>query len=250
VHHVVVVVVLTLSSAFIDDSYTYYTYPKFGNCDENTDDGPVNRLSRWTWNPATNEIDPDSEVVLLDTPSTSKAQHNSGKIEFGKDGYMYVTCGDTGVSDEGQNLSSVIGGMLRLTDTGDIPPTNPFANDPEGVRCNENGRGDGKCQELYAVGLRNPWRFTMNPNTEGNKVHFFVNDVGASAWEESSEGGDDFMDNGVFNYNLGLQNFGWPVREGPCKRGDEGGCDDYEGYIHPLHYYQHEGESAFGVVPL
>lgn len=170
----------------------------------------MNRLSRWTWNPAANEIDPDSEEVLLDTPPTKKAQHNSGKIEFGKDGYMYVSIGEGGENDESQDLGSVMGGMIRLTDDGGIPPDNPFANDPEGVRCNVTGRGDGKCQELYAVGLRNPWRFAMDPNTEGNKVRFFVNDVGASAWEEISEGGDDFKNNTLFDYELGLQNFGWP----------------------------------------
>eukprot|EP00544_Gedaniella_sp_CCMP2646_P008030 CAMPEP_0202488006 /NCGR_PEP_ID=MMETSP1361-20130828/6170_1 /ASSEMBLY_ACC=CAM_ASM_000849 /TAXON_ID=210615 /ORGANISM="Staurosira complex sp., Strain CCMP2646" /LENGTH=904 /DNA_ID=CAMNT_0049117497 /DNA_START=21 /DNA_END=2731 /DNA_ORIENTATION=+ len=224
--------------------YLYYTFPKNGNCDEDVNDGPVNRLSRWTWNAALNEIDQDSEVVLLDTPSTARAQHNSGKIEFGKDGMLYVTIGDTGVNDEGQNLNSVLGGMIRLTDTGDIPSDNPFAQDPDGVRCNLTGRGDGKCQELYAVGLRNPWRFAMNPNTEGNKIHFYVNDVGADAWEETSEGGDDFEDASLFNYELGIQNFGWPGREGPCKRGDVGGCDDYEGFIHPIHYYQHEGGGA------
>ena len=171
--------------------------------------------------------------------------HNSGKIEFGKDGYMYVTIGETGVNEESQDLGSVLGGIVRLTDTGDIPPDNPFANDPEGVRCNENGRGDGKCQELYALGLRNPWRFAMDPNTEGNKVRFYVNDVGASDWEEISEGGDDFRNATEFGWELGLQNFGWSVREGPCKRGDDGGCDDYEGYIHPVHYYQHQGESCW-----
>lgn len=186
-----------------------------------------------------NEIDQDSEVVLLDTPSTARAQHNSGKIEFGKDGMLYVTIGDTGVNDEGQNLRSVLGGMVRLTDTGDIPSDNPFAQDPDGVRCNVTGRGDGKCQELYAVGLRNPFRMAMNPNTD--KVHFYVNDVGASAWEEISEGGDDFEDNTLFNYELGIQNFGWPEREGPCKRKEDGGCDDYEGFMHPIHYYQHQG---------
>jgi glucose/arabinose dehydrogenase len=102
------------------------------------------------WNSALNEIDPDSEVVLLDTPPATEAMHNSGKIEFGKDGMLYVTIGDQGISDRAQELDSVIGGMVRLTDTGDIPSDNPFANDAEGVRCNETGRGDGKCQELYA----------------------------------------------------------------------------------------------------
>lgn len=249
--------------------YLYYTYPKDGNCDEgNEDDGPVNRLSRyvhtntrwrsrlvfdvltictpvsfcrWTYDPTLNEIDPDSEVVLLDTPPAIEAMHNSGKIEFGNDGMLYVSIGDQGVRSNAQELDNVLGGMIRLTDQGEIPPDNPFANDPEGVRCNATGSGDGKCQELYAVGLRNPFRFSMNPNTP--KVEFFVNDVGASTWEEVSRGGDDFQDTTLFNYELGLQNFGWPVYEGPCDRGEKSGCDDvHEGYIRPIHYYQHQGE--------
>ena len=86
----------------LHSSYLYYTYPKFGNCDEGNDEsGPVNRLSRWTFNPALNAIDPNSEVVLLDTPSAPEAMHNSGKIEFGKDGMLYLTIGDQGVNDEG-----------------------------------------------------------------------------------------------------------------------------------------------------
>lgn len=190
-------------------SYLYYTYPKFGNCDEGIEDsGPVNRLSRWTWNEDLNKIDPDSEVVLLDTPKAIEAMHNSGKIEFGKDGMLYVTIGDQGSKERAQELNSVTGGIVRLTDEGDIPADNPFANDVDGVRCNKTGRGNGKCKELYAVGLRNPFRFSMNPNTKGGKVHFFVNDVGGSKWEEINESGDDFVNNSIFDYNLGIQNFG------------------------------------------
>lgn len=234
---------LLLRSSLPAHSYLYYTFPKDGNCDEgNEDSGPVNRLSRWTFNPMLNQIDPDSEMVLLDTPPAVEAMHNSGKLVFGKDGMLYVTIGEQGEGSNSQKLDNVLGSMIRLTDQGEIPPDNPFANDPEGVRCNENGRGDGKCQELYAVGLRNPFRFSMNPNTD--KVHFFVNDVGASTWEEVSEGGEDFDDNSVFNYELGIQNFAWPEREGPCARGETSGstCDDHEGFIRPIHFYKHDGE--------
>lgn len=190
-------------------------------------------------------IDPDSEVVLLDTPPAEEAMHNSGKIAFGKDGMLYVTIGDQGARSNSQKLENVLGSMVRLTDQGDIPPDNPFANDPDAVRCNDkgvSGSEDLKCQELYAKGLRNPFRFSMNPNTD--KVHFFVNDVGASTWEEVSEGGDDFEDNSVFNYNLGIQNFAWPEREGPCKRGETSGsaCDDHEGFRRPIHFWKHQGE--------
>jgi len=225
--------------------YTYYTTPKFGNCKEDPDDGPVNRLSRWTYLPESRTIDPDSEVVFFETASLAKRYHNSGKIEFGKDGYLYVTCGDGGTRDDGQEVDSLFGSIIRLTDTGEIPPTNPFANDPDGVRCNENGKVSGKkCQELYAIGVRNAWRLSMDPNTEGNKVRFFFNDVGASSWEEISEGGDDWMDATEWGWKEGLQNFGWPVREGPCKWSEDSNCDDFEGYIHPVHFYAHEGGGA------
>lgn len=135
--------------------YIYYTFPKFGNCDqENESDGPVNRLSRWTFDRATNTIDESSELVLLDTASVRRTHHNSGKIEFGNDGLLYVSIGDLGASSEAQQLDSLHGSIVRLTDSGEIPPNNPFANDPQGVRCHTTGRGNGKCKELYAIGLR------------------------------------------------------------------------------------------------
>jgi len=114
----------------------YYAFPKHGNCDRDNDEaGPVNQLSRWTFDPATKMIDHASKIVLLDTPSTAKPMHNSGMIEFGKDGYVYITIGDTGSEDEAQKVHSLLGGMVCLMDTGDIPPDNPFTNDPEGIHC-------------------------------------------------------------------------------------------------------------------
>ena len=221
--------------------YLYYTFPKHSNCDEeNPDTGPVNRLSRWTFRRDTNTI--EKEVVLLDTPSTRRAHHNSGKIEFGKDGLLYVSIGDLGMSYEAQEVNSLAGGIVRLTDVGEIPQDNPFAKDPQGVRCHVTGRGNGKCKELYALGLRNPWRFGMDPDSD--KVRFFVNDVGGATWEEVSEGGKDWENATAWNWALGLQNFGWPVREGPCKRGKETLCNNYGGYIHPFHFYIHDGGGA------
>ena len=227
--------------------YLYYPFNKNGNCNEDAADGPVNRLSRFVVSESY-EIDRDTETVFFESPVLVKAVHNGGKIEFGKDGYLYVTTGDSGVDDQSQNIENLLGSMIRLTDEGGIPPDNPFAQDSDGVRCNATGSvpsGSGKCQELYAIGLRNPWRFAMNPNTENNKVHYRINDVGASDWEEINEGGDDFRSP---NDELGITNYGWPVREGPCRRGTDTNCNDYEGYQHPIHYFQHgaDGEAATG----
>lgn len=202
----------------------------------------MNRLSRWTYDPATKKIDRDSEEVFFETPPLAFRYHNSGKINFGKDGYLYVTCGDAGLRDVSQDVDTLFGSIIRVTDNNEIPPENPFANDPDGVRCNETGKVRGKkCQELYAIGVRNAWRMSMDPNTEGNKVRFYVNDVGASTWEEISEGGNDWENATEWGWRKGLQNFGWPKREGPCKWSEKSKCDDYDGYIHPVHFYQHEG---------
>jgi len=125
--------------------------------------------------------------------------------------------------------------MARLTDEGDIPGNNPYANDPKGVRCNESGvppKGspDGsRCQEVYAIGLRNPFRMAMDPNTSGNKVRYFINDVGASFWEEINEGGDDFVN----------VNYGYPRREGPCRHSRDSNCTPEKEFEDPIHYYRH-----------
>lgn len=222
--------------------YMYYTFSKFGNCDrENSTNGPVNRLSRWTYDTDSNTIDPLSEVVLLDTPSTKRPHHNAGNIHFGHDGLLYVSIGDCGHTQEAQSLSNVFGSIVRLTDVGGIPSTNPFANDTDGARCHLDGKtNSGKCQELYAIGLRNPWRFSMDTNSD-TKIRFYVNDVGAAKWEEISEGGSDWENANDWYWKLGIQNFGWPVREGPCRREKTTDCNDSFGYIHPLHFYKHDG---------
>ncbi len=91
---------------------------------------------------------------------------------------------------------------------------------------------------------RNPFRMAMDPNTEGSKVRFYVNDVGASTWEEISEGGDDWMNATERGWCKGLQNYGWDLREGPCGWEEQSSCDDYIDYIHPVHFYKHKGGGA------
>lgn len=227
--------------------YLYYTFPKYGNCDrENPSNGPVNRLSRWKFVMETNTIDMDSEQVLLDTPSTKRPHHNSGNIHFGtNDNLLYVSIGDCGHTQEAQNVQNVFGSIVRLTDDGGIPPANPFAG--TGVRCHISGQGNAPCQELYAIGLRNPWRFSMEPNMVGG-VRFLVNDVGAALWEEISQGGSDWENATEYNWVKGIQNFGWPVREGPCKRGSKTDCGTPWGYVPPLHYYKHDGGVSIDVL--
>lgn len=170
--------------------YVYYTYKKFNNCNQNGSNGPVNRLSRFWMPVGSRTIDKSTEEPLFDTPPLAYRYHNAGKVEFGKDGMLYVTVGEAGLKSEAQNPGSLLGVMVRLTPDGGIPDGNPFKDDNKGVRCNENGivptnSPDGaKCKEIVSLGLRNPFRMSMDPNTSGNKVRYFINDVGSSKWEE------------------------------------------------------------------
>ena len=106
----------------------------------------------------------DSEFVILEV-SQPFSNHNAGQILFGPDGYFYITLGDGGSGGDpmgnGQNLETLLASILRIdvdhTRTGlnyDIPPDNPFVANLRGFR-----------DEIYAYGLRNPWRISFDPQT-------------------------------------------------------------------------------------
>jgi glucose/arabinose dehydrogenase len=226
--------------------FIYYTFNKNGNCDEDPFIGPVNRLSRFVL-PTNNIIDISSETVFFETQSLEYDHHNSGDIEFGNDGNMYVTVGDggstfSGVSSDPGNL---LGSMIRLTADGDIPTDNPFtfqSGESNSVRCNATGLppagspAGAKCQEIFAMGLRNPFRMAMDPNTAADVVRFYVNDVGQAKWEEISEGGSDFIG----------AHYGWPAREGPCPNSLTANCADVHPYTDPVHFYIHNSDAGGG----
>ncbi len=99
-------------------------------------------------------VDPASETILL-TITQPFSNHNGGQIAFGPDGYLYIGMGDGGSGgdpgDRSQNHQLLLGKMLRIDVTADgytIPPTNPFADD------------DFTLDEIWAIGVRNPWRFS------------------------------------------------------------------------------------------
>jgi glucose/arabinose dehydrogenase len=169
--------------------YLFCTFKKNGNCDQDQYNGPVNRLSRFWLQEGSDTIEKSSEVVLFDTPPLGFRFHNGGKIEFGKDGYLYVTVGESGLKEKAQSKSNLLGSLIRIKDDGGIPDDNPF-NGSNDVRCYKDGvppqgSPDGaRCKEIYSIGLRNPFRMAMDPNT--SKTRCFINDVGASTWEEVS----------------------------------------------------------------
>lgn len=201
--------------------YVYYTESRSGVC--------VNRVSRFTLldsNAATDEI-----PVIGNIPSPSCC-HQGGDIHFGKDGNLYVSVGD-GATQGGQlaqRPSSLLGKILRVrpTATGyEIPAGNPFTG-PDSARCSGSGGAatGPPCQEVFALGLRNPFRMAFDPNTTGTETRFFINDVGQNTWEEVDEG------------RAGA-NYGWPAREGPCAQGSVTNCGAVAGFTNPIHSYPH-----------
>lgn len=185
-------------------------------------------LSRFS--AAGGQIDPASELVVLEV-GQPYSNHNGGEIAFGPDGYLYVALGDGGSAGDpmqhGQNKATLLGSILRidvatLDEQGrySIPPDNPFADDPQ-------ARG-----EIWAWGLRNPWRFSFD-RLSGE---LWTADVGQNLYEE-------------IDLVLPGANYGWNLMEGfacygtsDCDRegltlpvieyGREDGCSVTGGYVY------------------
>ncbi|MGB8859969.1 MAG: PQQ-dependent sugar dehydrogenase [Ilumatobacteraceae bacterium] len=215
--------------------YLYYTRPSPG-----TPGGCVNRVSRFEM--IGNSISDASEWVLLDNIGSPAGNHNGGDLEVGNDGYLYVSVGDGGCdprgnsgcaggNDAAQDRSLLNGKILRIDrNTGAPAPGNPFSGEGTeacGFRGNTAGTPTTICQEIFAYGLRNPWRFAFDPNTGATR--FYINDVGQNTREE--------VDLGVLGAN-----YGWPAREGQCAQGQNPTCPPPAanlGYTQPLTDYPH-----------
>ncbi len=184
-------------------------------------------VARFYAPPGALQADAASERALLNTDQPF-ANHNGGSLAFGPDGYLYIGMGDGGSGGDpqgnGQKLSTLLGKILRIdVDSGEpyaIPPDNPFAN-------GESGRA-----EIWAYGLRNPWRFSFDRATGD----LYIADVGQNAWEEV-----DYLPAGA----PGGANFGWNIREGanPFRGEAPAGVQ----LIEPVAQYPHpEGCSVTG----
>ena len=168
-------------------------------------------IARFQASSDSNTADPDSEVRLLGVDQPF-ANHNGGVLAFGPDGYLYAGLGDGGSqgdpNENAENTNVLLGKILRLdVDSAEpytVPADNPFGN------------------EVWAYGLRNPWRFSFDRSTGD----LYIGDVGASNWEEI-----DFLPSG----SPGGANFGWDAREGAHDY--EGGGP--EGMIDPVAEYSH-----------
>lgn len=170
-----------------------------------------------------NRADSLSEQILL-TFNQPYENHNGGQIAFGPDSCLYIATGDGGSGGDplnnAQNRSSLLGKILRIDVNGSpyaIPPTNPFAGNLQGYR-----------EEIYAYGLRNPWRFSFDRSTG----RLWAGDVGQNTWEE------------VDIIVLG-GNYGWRIMEGfSCYNSPT--CDS-AGLSLPVHSYDRSATGGASV---
>ncbi len=165
-----------------------------------------------------NKIDSTSGRMLL-TVVQPYTNHNGGCIKFGKDGYLYIGMGDGGSANDpqnnAQNKKSRLGKILRIdVDTSasfKVPASNPFVHDSSYL------------PEIWAVGMRNPWRFSMDKLTGD----IWIGDVGQGSWEEV-----DFEPYG----DPGGHNYGWRCYEGNADF-NLAGCDVKSKFTFPIFDY-------------
>ena len=221
--------------------YLFYTFKKFGTCATNSPSSPVNRVSRFTLTGDT--INPASELVLVDGMPSPNGNHNAGDVHVGNDGNLYISIGDggcdylgnsgcAGANDAARDLNTLTGKIVRITRTGGIPTGNPFTGAGT-ARCNTGSTTPGTiCQEIFATGLRNPFRLAFDPNTSSSMTSFRINDVGQDTWEEIDDG-------------IAGADYGWNVREGHCANGSTTNCGaPPPGMTNPIHDYVHAGGCA------
>ncbi len=219
---------LAFHPSYADAGYFYVYY---------TASNPLRtRVSRFSVSAGdANVADPNSELVLLEF-SQPADNHNGGQLQFGPDGYLYIASGDGGGSGDpnnyGQNNTVLLGKILRIDVDGAtgngpdcsissgsnyrIPPGNPFAD----------GAG-GLCDEIWATGLRNPWRFSFDRLTGD----LWIADVGQNRFEEinfAAGGGDDA--------SAGGENYGWRCLEGVTPYNTTG-CQPASSYVAPLYVF-------------
>ena len=188
-------------------------------------------ISRFRLTADPDQADAGSEEIILTIPQPF-ANHNGGQLAFGPlDGYLYIGMGDGGSGGDplnhAQNPDSLLGKMLRIdVESGTVPyavpPSNPFV-----------GRA-GYRPEIWALGLRNPWRFSFD-RTTGD---LYIADVGQNAWEEV-----DFQ----AAKEPGGRNYGWRILEGTHCYNPSSGCVPPGNHSPPAAEYSHsEGCSISG----
>ena len=174
------------------------------------------------------QADPNSEFIILEVEQPF-SNHNAGMIDFGGDGYFYISLGDGGSGGDpqnnGQNRTTLLGSLLRIDVDNpagglnySIPGDNPFVGEGGGVR-----------EEIFAYGLRNVWRFTIDK--ESGEI--WAADVGQGAKEEI-----DLIEKGG--------NYGWRIMEGFNCFNPSSGCDQRGLTLPIVDYGRSDGQSVTG----
>jgi len=197
--------------------FVYYT--------DSNGDIAIDRFSMQSANAA----DPLSGVRVLSIPHPTFSNHNGGLLAFGPDGYLYIGTGDGGGGGDpggnAQNVDSLLGKLLRIdVDSAGqpyaVPSSNPFAGQA------------GKRGEIWAYGLRNPWRYAF----DAAQGQLYIADVGQDRREEID----------IAGVGLGGLNYGWNLMEGSlCYPADP--CDK-QGLTQPVLDYDHGGSNACSII--
>jgi glucose/arabinose dehydrogenase len=195
---------IAFDPGFRNNHYLYLYYTK-----KATATTPAhNRVIRVTANG--NKAVAGSEKLILRLDNLSGAtNHNGGAIHFGEDGKLYVAVGDNANGHNARSLRNLKGKMLRINKNGTIPRGNPFYD-----------RARGRNRAIWALGLRNPFTFAIQPHTGKT----FINDVGEETWEEINRGAAG-------------ANYGWPRYEGP---------ESDHRYRNPVFAYRHGSTNTTG----
>jgi glucose/arabinose dehydrogenase len=142
---------ITFDPDFNTNHYVYFWYTSSGDF--------LNKLVRFN---ASGDVATDGPVILYQTQAPSQELHVGGALDFGADGKIYIGIGDNGYSANAQNMAVPFGKIMRINKDGSIPADNPYVGQP------------GILPEIWANGLRNPWRGQIDPETG----RFYISDVG------------------------------------------------------------------------
>jgi glucose/arabinose dehydrogenase len=190
-----------------------------------------NVVARYSLTGDPNVADSASGQIVLTIPHPDYNNHNGGQLAFGPDGFLYIGPGDGGSggdpNDNAQNPNQLLGKILRIdVETGNpttytVPAGNPFVSTP------------GYLPEIWAVGMRNPWRFSFDRQTGD----LYIADVGQDAYEEV-----DFQSAA----SAGGENYGWRILEGRHCYNPSSGCVPPANYAAPVTEYAHGAGDSTG----
>ena len=212
---------LAFHPSFSENGYFYVDYVT-----DNPRRSIISRFSVLHDNPNTADINSEFILMQIEQPYPN---HKGGQLAFGPDGYLYIALGDGGGAGDplgnGQNRSTLLGSILRINVNQaagglnyTIPVDNPFVGNTNGYR-----------EEIYAYGLRNPWRFSFDSATEW----LWAGDVGQDRIEEI-----DIIESG--------KNYGWNIMEGSLCYSPSSGCNQ-TGLTLPIWEYNHSlGDAVIG----